>query len=416
MSLCPETDWLLYPRFVLEWMSLMLFGVSFASPVPSVRANTETDLSGSRSCSLGEDSSTTRGENTDGTIWNYMGDGGNLTLWHFPFTCLLDNVGECTQDSWCLLWKGWRRKENHHQVILAPEGLRLHRLGLFCLQNTSMGKVRVEPAKLQRAKCDTKGPHRPLHCEDEDIKKTSRWPNQRKTKDMTLHPNRPLDWAAVCHRMLQMLKIYLASKITKQIHGRKIYWRLLNSRIPLTQGVRVIKKCQRKYSGVVSLDLKPFQGWNSMRRSAGARWGISTFENIEAHNADLQHQLWNVCYPPALIYPKISLLLLCKASPGGMWSGGGHVAPSRWGQEIAASGTRAGRSQEIGWRQGNRTVQHLDKAPAASSRAEKQPECHEIRRGQKKNSPWPGSENFQISLFIPVMQENKTKMEDFQSS
>lgn len=39
---------------------------------------------------------------------------------------------------------------------------------------------------------------------------------------MILHPNRSLDWAAVRYRMLQMLKIYLPSKITKQINGRKI--------------------------------------------------------------------------------------------------------------------------------------------------------------------------------------------------
>jgi len=44
----------------------------------------------------------------------------------------------------------------------------------------------------------------------------SRWQDQNKSKEIILHPNRSLDWAAVCHRMLQMLKIYLTSKITKQ--------------------------------------------------------------------------------------------------------------------------------------------------------------------------------------------------------
>lgn len=73
-------------------------------------------------------------------------------------------------------------------------------------------------------------------------KPTSRWQDQNKPKEMILYPDNSLAWTAVCHRMLQTLKIYLVSKITTQIHGKKI-WRLLKTRTPLTQGVWVTKKC-----------------------------------------------------------------------------------------------------------------------------------------------------------------------------
>ena len=53
------------------------------------------------------------------------------------------------------------------------------------------------------------------------MRASERWQDQNKPKEMILHSNMLLDWAAICHRMLQMLKIYPASKITIQIPGKK---------------------------------------------------------------------------------------------------------------------------------------------------------------------------------------------------
>lgn len=134
---------------------------------------------------------------------------------------------------------------------------------------------------------------------------------------MIPHPNRSLDWAAVWHRMLQMLKIYPPSKITKKINGRKIYWRLLCTRTLVTQGLWVTKKCWRlrKYSGEVSLVLIPFQGWTCMKRSAGtdgSLWAISRLQNREAPSTETCCWPWQVCYLPVWICPKISLLCCAK--------------------------------------------------------------------------------------------------------